>query len=212
MGTADTISVGNGGWVRFESTKVGAPVFLKFEEQKGRLVVIDLFLASRTSIDAEMLRRIPFGLIESETNTEPTATALRAGLDQPGVDLRTLVSYFGTSFGPQVDHWVARSLKAQIWGSGEKNAPIGRLVSSDQRPITPALKREARLKVPAQRAYGDDFYRDVARVYNAITGRTKGPAVLIGEANDVPTSTAHRWIKQARSRGFLPPGTPGKAG
>jgi hypothetical protein len=34
----------------------------------------------------------------------------------------------------------------------------------------------------------------------------------LAEANGVPVSTTHRWIKEARHRGFLPPGRPGKAG
>jgi len=34
----------------------------------------------------------------------------------------------------------------------------------------------------------------------------------LAEANGVPVSTVHRWVKEARRRGFLPPGRPGRSG
>jgi hypothetical protein len=36
--------------------------------------------------------------------------------------------------------------------------------------------------------------------------------MALAEANNVPVTTARRWIKEARARGFLPAGRAGKAG
>lgn len=60
--------------------------------------------------------------------------------------------------------------------------------------------------------YGDDFYRRVAAAYSALARQLSRPAAELAEANDLPVTTVHSWIKQARRRGFLPPGRAGKAG
>ena len=39
-----------------------------------------------------------------------------------------------------------------------------------------------------------------------------GAASDLARTHGVPVTTAHRWVKEARRRGFLPPGSPGKAG
>jgi hypothetical protein len=58
----------------------------------------------------------------------------------------------------------------------------------------------------------DHFYREVAVVYLDYAQDSHRPAVDLAERHEVPITTAHRWIKEARRRGFLPPGRPGKAG
>jgi len=62
------------------------------------------------------------------------------------------------------------------------------------------------------RGRSDDFYAHVAAVYRQLVTETHEPAAHLARANNVPKTTAHRWIKEARSRGHLPPGRPGKAG
>jgi hypothetical protein len=57
---------------------------------------------------------------------------------------------------------------------------------------------------PAGR-YPDGFYDEVAGAYHwAVLGRL-APAQTIAEANGVPVTTVHRWIREARRRGSLPP-------
>ena len=62
------------------------------------------------------------------------------------------------------------------------------------------------------RGRSDDFYAHVAAIYRHLAVKTKQPVASIAQANDVPKTTAHRWVKEARARGHLPPGRPGKAG
>jgi hypothetical protein len=68
-----------------------------------------------------------------------------------------------------------------------------------------------RLKVPAG-AKGDGFYRQIASIYSALAAASNRPAVELAAANNVPLTTAHRWVKEARRRGFLPPGQKGRRG
>jgi hypothetical protein len=58
----------------------------------------------------------------------------------------------------------------------------------------------------------DVFYREVADVYLDLAQASHRPASDIAAQHGVPVSTAHRWVKEARRRGFLPPGRPGKTG
>lgn len=71
-----------------------------------------------------------------------------------------------------------------------------------------------RLAVRSETARGrpDRFYADIARAYGDLAQTSRRPAAELAERHDVPVTTAHRWIKEARRRGHLSPGRPGKAG
>ena len=58
----------------------------------------------------------------------------------------------------------------------------------------------------------DVFYREVADVYLDLAQASHRPASDIAAQHGVPVSTAPRGVKEARRRGFLPPGRPGKTG
>lgn len=55
------------------------------------------------------------------------------------------------------------------------------------------------------RSKPDAFYRQVAHLHTALRAAgERGPAKVIAEANKVPVSTVHRWMKEARRRGVMP--------
>lgn len=56
----------------------------------------------------------------------------------------------------------------------------------------------------------DDFYRRVAIAYRALATDTGRPTTAIAELQGVPRSTAARWVRQARLRGYLPRTTAGR--
>lgn len=58
----------------------------------------------------------------------------------------------------------------------------------------------------------ESFYRRVAMAYRQYAGQTKSPARAIAEEAAVPVTTVHRWVREARQRGFLPQGRRGKVG
>lgn len=59
------------------------------------------------------------------------------------------------------------------------------------------------LTVPADRRKPDSFYTEVADRYQWLASRVKRPAEELAEANEVPVTTIHRWVKEARRRGLL---------
>lgn len=127
-----------------------------------------------------------------------------------GIDTDTLRTL---PFG-RIDAWAnspdAKHLREWLGGPAPNFAEVekmNRLTSKG--PAIPELG----LDVPAGRAdYGDDFYKKVAQRYTSAAWRVRAPAAALAEANGVPVTTARRWVKEARTRGFLPAGRAGKAG
>lgn len=74
-------------------------------------------------------------------------------------------------------------------------------------PVAPPVLRSA-----STRGRPDAFYREIATRYRVFARTSRRPAIDIAEKYGVPVTTAHRWIREARRRGYLPPGRPGKAG
>jgi hypothetical protein len=74
----------------------------------------------------------------------------------------------------------------------------------------PHRRMRSRLSIPAKK--NDLFYQRVAAVYRQRVAESNRPAVEMANANGVPVSTVHRWVKEARRRGFLPPGQKGRRG
>lgn len=99
--------------------------------------------------------------------------------------------------------------------------PIGRIEAaanaSFHHAVAPAASRvDPRIPDDLRRADGrgrpDSFYESVAEIYRQLSATTAQPVAVLAEANQVPRTTAHRWVKEARRRRMLPPGRPGKAG
>jgi hypothetical protein len=77
--------------------------------------------------------------------------------------------------------------------------------------LMPHRRGSTLLKIPPG-AKPDWFYERLAAVYRSLAQRSNRPAVLLAERNGVPVTTVHRWVKEARRRGFLPPGQKGRRG
>lgn len=57
----------------------------------------------------------------------------------------------------------------------------------------------------------DGFYRRVADAYREVSVTTRAVAPVLAEEAGVPVATVHRWVMEARRRGFLPPSRRGKS-
>jgi len=77
----------------------------------------------------------------------------------------------------------------------------------------PHIKAEAPRLTRPDGTDPETFYRRVAEAYTAAVakGTRKVAPTLAAEAG-VPVPTVHRWIAEARRRGFLPPARKGRAG
>jgi hypothetical protein len=131
---------------------------------------------------AELLRAIPVGRIEAAANAQLTA----------GEAARGTAHVLSTRPRP-----VAAPVAEDIgWEMTEPSLAVTRPAAGPARP----------------RGRPDVFYRHVADVYLTYAQASPRPACDLADEHGVPVSTAHRWVKEARRRGFLPPGRPGKSG
>lgn len=175
-------SANSDGWVTVSSPDAGLHV--RFGERDGRLVVTDLYLHGE-QITPALLRGVSISRLEAWVNTRSDPVA----------------------------HHAAASARTE-W-SGARPEPTleklrGRYLKNMAPPDQPESSRR-RLARPSTMA-AEEFYPLVAEAYAEYAQETRAPAKEIAAEAEVPVTTAHRWIREARRRGFLPPARKGKAG
>jgi transposase-like protein len=74
------------------------------------------------------------------------------------------------------------------------------------RPERTRRRPNLKVRVPEGRNRPDSFYEQVAERFSYLTTVSQRPATELAEANDVPVTTVHGWVKEARRRGLLPTG------
>lgn len=153
-------------------------------DASGRLTITDLYVHG-AEITADVMRGVSISRLE-------------ASLNDPAVHARE-----------------GAALDTQEQKAGDREPDDG-LTLPDLRARAPHA-RERRQQRPAKlgRPTGQDpeaFYRQVALSYSELARSTRAPAKALADDADVPVTTVHRWIREARRRGFLPPGRKGKAG
>jgi hypothetical protein len=78
----------------------------------------------------------------------------------------------------------------------------------------PARRPPLRFRGAKERKKPPAFYEQIADAYRWLVhhDHDASPAERLRKENEVPVSTTHRWIKEARRRGLLGPGARGRAG
>lgn len=197
------IQIGNGGWMRVELLDGGIAYVRAAPASDGKLEVVELYVEGHLTTD--VLRSVPLGQITAACNSPGVEEAIRGRLKIPGPDLRRLVSFFATTFGPQARHWVAESMRAQFADSTVEQPAVSDDTPLQQTAPLPAKVRKSRrvLKAPPRKPYPDSFYEKVADQYLAASAETSSPAVVLAKRAGVPTTTVHGWVQEARRRGLL---------
>ncbi|MGI8684123.1 MAG: hypothetical protein ACR2MO_03310 [Acidimicrobiales bacterium] len=137
----------------------------------------------------------------------PLSVCLRVRVEEDGDGRLRVV-------GLQMDGRVSAELLRSI--------PVGRIEAAanaqlhHRAPAAPPSRPRARIRASLRpdggRGYPDAFYAEVASVYRHLVTTSSRPVGDLAAANEVPVTTAQRWVKEARRRGLLAPGQPGKAG
>jgi hypothetical protein len=178
------------GWVSLLPGPDGAEgIHVRVRDYDGRLVITDMYIHA-PEITPEILRGI------SVSRVQATINALQ----------------------PRPGDFFAEVLRAVVYAHHlhlpDDNVPEPSLAElrqrtpsagTDERPDRPRLTRPD--GVPPE-----EFYPRVAAAYTEYAPQTRAPAKEIATEAEVPVTTAHRWIREARRRGFLPPAMKGKAG
>jgi hypothetical protein len=174
---------------------------LSAEKEGDRGQITQLFLSGR-NLTTDRLRSIPVAHIENLANTNPGFRPHIEGDDNG--PMAELVEQFRDEAGQQINKVFTDSV-------GLTDAADLTVTAT----LTASGSVHRRTREPLTRPDGsnpDAFYRQVAEAYrDALQTTTKVAKVLAEEAN-VPVGTVHRWILEARRRGFLPSARQGRAG
>jgi hypothetical protein len=177
------LRVGDGGWVTAETTR-GARLHVRFElTDPGRLEPVELHLSPAERIDSAVLRRLPVASLTAMVNAPGRREEVTRRLDVPGRP---------TGLAALVDAELQATIAGLIEMAGVIDGRLG--------------------PVPRGRPKPDGFYRRVADAYLGLAVQSNRPAATIAAVNGVPVSSVHGWVKEARRRGFLPPGQKGRRG
>jgi hypothetical protein len=220
-GVAASVVIGNGGWIRYDDEEVENVLVRLVEDKDGRLRISELYLAPgrgglgeavEQGLRTEMLRKLKLGRIEGLANRPDLRDDIVEASQNPGPDLHRAAAYFTTTVFSPI-HWVARSLAAQHPESDEPQAPYPEPIYPDPTASIKNIRRRSlKLKVPKGPKYPDSFYKRLAELYGYLSRVSSRPVADLAEANEVPKTTVHRWIKEARRRGLLGKGRRGKVG
>lgn len=191
-----------GGWVRLKETD-GPSVYLHFQQDgTAGQERFDLKTAVMKAGGDEVLsgrswRRVPLLDVERFIAHPRVRAALTFPCEEPPpAVIDELDAYFDAG---------------ELPGHPSETGYIssGMLVSDE-----PAQASAGKLPVlrPSEGRLTDEFLRDVADAYRWYTEAKQPPAPAIAEQLGVPVRRVHRWVSDARKRGFLPPARPGRAG
>ena len=194
------------GWIRLRGPADGVTVYLNYGQigepghQRLDLQSMTMYKGDKESLSARAWRRVPFSAIEVLITSPGIWEVLTAPCDVPPPSPGTLEEYFAATedfakIGASRLHGVIPDADTYV-GDGTPGFPAREL---------PRIK-------PPEGRLSDEFLGSVADAYRWFTEAKRAPAPAISEMSGVPVRTVHRWIYEARKRGFLPPARQGRAG
>lgn len=187
-----TLYVTAGGWVKCVDDSSERAVYLQLrpsDRDPAQLSTHTAVMQSDKPISVHAWSQVPFAQIEMLVGNNPDARALvdsEHGHD-PAAGFE---EYFAAHPYPQ------KTVRLS-WSEVTPNVP-----EPGDRPAP--LQRPQRIT--------DDFLKDVAAQYRWVSASGELPGPAMAEQTGAPVRTVQRWVYEARKRGFLPPGRPGRAG
>lgn len=178
----DWLGVGYGGWLYWsgmadEETRFDVRLHV-VEHEGGRYAIDQIAVAATGSapeISSTDLKSLRLGQLSAVINAEPWRSQIE----------RALKADSGQSFSP----CDGPRMSGETWN---------RIVEVRRGE---AREPSLRLSIPATRRYPDEFYAQVAEIFNYQSTRSSHPALDISRANDVAVTVVHRWVKEAKRRG-----------
>jgi hypothetical protein len=166
---------------------------------------------------------IPPRLLNVSTPLQPADDGWYHWLDAPP---QTFLSVWLDQADDGRYHVAGLHIQGQLSANDLRAIPLGRIEAAanallhGHEPLAPGSgrRRPVKARIPEKlrrtgvRGYPEEFYDAVAGAYRRLVAHSSRPIAELAESNDVPVTTAQRWVREARARGKLPPGRPGKSG
>lgn len=190
-----------GGWAR-AIDETGVTITLRLlpvgEGDAVRLRVHATLMSSAKPVTARMWRDVPLAEIEQHVmiwgrvkDLRPHFEAMLQPSEIESLQSEDLVRYFEETEPLPVGSSIPRST----------------LVADDGEP-----RADFTLIRPPDGRISNEFLENLAEMYRWAVESGKAPAPAIANTANAPVRTVHRWVAEARKRGFLPPAIRGKAG
>jgi hypothetical protein len=202
-----------GGWVRVSRPADKTVIYMQLRGTStgpgARFNVHRIVVDSSAPISTHLLRYVPFQEIEDAVTgflNDPgweDMWGLRKPADDP-IDIGKLEERFGARENlRRMDEAPELDGPERVLAGGMMVWVLGQDQDPGERP--PQLTRPERIT--------DDFLADLARTYRwLVASGDTAPAASIAKEIGAPLGTVRRWVMNARQRGVLPPGRPGRAG
>ncbi|MFD9445918.1 hypothetical protein ACFWBR_35010 [Streptomyces sp. NPDC060006] len=191
-----------GGWVRAKENASGTTVYMHLrasgEGPNQRLNVHTVVMGSDKPISTHVWRYVPFGAVEEVANLRGSLfhNALMEQATEKLLRLKDLEGYFEEP--ERTENPPGGGAQPRLYLDVDNSKEEGFKPDSLARP-------EGRIT--------DEFLTDLGTMYRwLVASGNTAPATAIAEQTGAPVATVRRWIGNARERGFLPPGRPGRAG
>ena len=215
----ESISFGNGGWVRACYMQGDLHAFARFTQISERLELVEQYLRRPDggALRSRERSTVGWGRLVTICNGPNIRPIILEMASIPGPDLARAAAAFSTVYGAGADHWVAGMLHAQLGGvqapwPGKRRRATAPAPKGDRRraarlAVDPYRRSEpnAALEVPEGRPYPRVFFEQVARTYEDLRAAGVAPNAAIATANKVPKTTADRWVRRARELDLLGP-------
>jgi hypothetical protein len=189
----DNVSFLEDGWILWNRSRPGTTDGLMvyaqlYADNPGERGHIGHMVIMGRDLSSDAVRNIPVGRLETLANTNPDFKPHVPGVDDSG------------------KMWQAVRA-VQIEANRQLLNKARRKASREPEPSQPRTPLER-----PDRSNPDEFYSRVADAYREVVKDTSKPAVVLAKEADVPVGTVHRWILEARRRGFLPTARQGRVG
>lgn len=187
-----TLYVTAGGWVKCVDDDSERAVYLQLrpsDRDPSKLSTHTAVMQSDKPISVHAWSQVPFAMIETLISHSPDARAL---VDTP---------HEGDPVAGLEEHFAAHPHPSKAVRLSYAEAMPAAPEPGEQ---PPPLRRPQRIT--------DDFLREVAAQYRWLSTAGELPGPAMAEQTGAPVRTVQRWVYDARKRGFLPPGRPGRAG
>jgi hypothetical protein len=168
-----------------DGIRVYAHLYAEAEGARGEIT--RLVIDGRT-LTTERLRTVPLARIETLANTNPDFRPHIAGTDQHAIS-------------DAFDQVQRQANAVMLDNAGRKAEEFDRKARAPRAPLTRPDGKDP-----------DAFYARVAEAYREKVQTHRNVAVALAEEANVPPGTVHRWVLEARRRGFLPPARQGRVG
>jgi len=193
---------GGGGWLRLffgRPKDFPVDVYARVERRRGHYEIAELHITALggSRLDARLMRDLSYdGIRRFANNMLPDLLDRRMSAGRKAFADEIWRSQF------ELDEFTVGWDGEDANESTDPTLPPGYVASKDATELV-----DATVVLPPGRKRTDEFYRQIADVFERLSAVDRTPAATIAKFNGLSIMTVHGWVREARSRGFIKRGS-----